>query len=147
MAQRIDRDKHRRQDLVAGHGSERSEFEDVGAQIAKAKGRAKIRGKMLRACTACRKYYDEYAPEEHVCHPPKSITVKCRKCGKVVEAARIGGHMRKAHPNPWWPNDPPKDATVKCRICGRVVKLRGIHDHNRFWHQRTKLAGLGHLLG
>jgi endogenous inhibitor of DNA gyrase (YacG/DUF329 family) len=147
MAARIDWDKRRRQNLVSERGSEKSEFEDVGAQIAKAKGRVKIRGKMLRACTACGKYYDENAPEGHVCQPPKSITIKCRKCGQTVEAARIGAHLRKAHPNPWWPNHPPKEATVKCRICGRTVKLRGIHDHNKFWHKRTRLLGLRGLLG
>jgi len=43
MAERIDWDKRRRQNLVSLDGSEPSEFPDITKQIAKAKGMAKVR--------------------------------------------------------------------------------------------------------
>src|ERR1035437_10108971 len=86
MAERIDWDKRRRQNVVLRQGSEPSEFPDITKQIAKAKGFAKVRGPMLRACTGCGQYYDEHAPEEHVCRPrPKSKKVRCRKCGEELD--------------------------------------------------------------
>jgi hypothetical protein len=135
MAERIDWDKRRRKNVVIRQGSEPSEFPDITKQIAKAKGFTKVRGPMLRACTGCGKYYDEHAPEEHVCRPrPKSKKVKCRKCGEELDASCVKSHMRQAHPPPWWPNLPPKGVKVKCKYCGRVVALRGLKDHNRAYH-------------
>ncbi len=135
MPERIDWDKRRRQNLVSQHGSEPSEFPDLTKQIARAKAIAKVRGPMLRACTGCGQYYDEHAPEEHVCRPrPKSKIVKCHKCGAEVDASCIRSHLRHQHPPPWWPNLPPKGVTVRCRYCGRMVALRGLKEHNRRWH-------------
>ena len=135
MPERIDWDKCRRQNLVSRHGSEPSEFPDLTNQIARAKAIAKVRGPMLRACTGCGQYYDEHAPEEHVCRTLiKSKKVKCRKCGEEVVVTCIGSHMRHAHPPPWWPNLPPKGVKVRCRYCGRMVALRGLGEHNRRWH-------------
>jgi ribosomal protein S27E len=113
-------------------GSERSEFPDLTNQIAKAKAMAKVRGRMLRACTGCGRYYDENGPEAHVCPPrSKSKKVKCRKCGEEVDVSCLKSHLRQAHPPPWWPNHPPKGVKVRCRYCGQKMGFQQLKEHSK----------------
>ncbi len=132
-----DWNKTHRQNVVALHGSEPSEYPDLTEQIATSKGRSKVHGPWMRACASCGQYYPEDAYNEHArsCHPPsKAKKVKCRICGTEVDPTRLRTHMYHYHPKPGWANPPPKGVTVKCRYCRKKVKLRGLKDHNKMWH-------------
>jgi hypothetical protein len=64
MAKR-DWDMDKRREKVAHQGTERSEYTDIGEQIAKAKGRAKVRGTNLVKCALCDGYYPEGQQSQH----------------------------------------------------------------------------------
>lgn len=152
MADRIDWDKGRRQNLVLRQGAERSEYTDVGAQIGKAKGMAKIRGPMLRACTGCGEYYDERAPEAHVCRPRPASRGRqppkrawCSRCGLELRRSDLHALMLEEHGILWYPEptQPKKKARpqkvtsrawVKCKFCGRVVAGKDLIEHNKALH-------------
>lgn len=157
MGERIDWDRSRRQNLVRQQGSEPSEFLDITKQIAKAKGYAKVRGPMLRACTGCGKYYDEYAEIPHVCRPRrKPERATCPYCGSLVSRERLDAHKTNLCPKA--PREiiatrpvkkrevgeelnsrhPPSiGRLVKCRKCGEEVEISALRSHLRQAHPRS----------
>jgi len=166
MGLRIDWDRSRRQNLVRQRGSERSEFTDITKQIAKAKGFAKVRGPMLRACTGCGKYYDEQAEYPHICKLRLKPRLKprlklnrstCPYCGVLVSRTRIDYHktflcpkapskIMAARPTnnrvvgekSYPAQSPASKRTVKCRKCGEEVEIAALTSHLRQAHPRPR---------
>jgi hypothetical protein len=85
----------RRRQRVAEQGPERSEYTDVGEQIAKAKGCSKVRGTDLVKCPLCDGYYPEGKKDEHrhVYYPGKP---RQRRFTKITQTSRNKANTLRA---------------------------------------------------